>query len=410
VHEGDRDELVQLPHGTDVVTRIERAAMEHVIRAGSVGRVVGTTDATVDVQFLGVGTVRYARSEVTPFRSGQVHYAVARDAAWNALRANVVLETTVGSRAWGLAEAHSDIDRRGMFVLPFPWLARLGDAPEDLVSADGSSTYWEASKVIAQALRADPNTLEMLFVPSARATSVIGEWFLHERDAFVSSRIYASFGQYALSQLKRLKRSLRLAEHRDVILQWLREDRALTLDAAAARLCEAAQIVAPTEKERELAAKEHIKQLYSSLFDQGILTEKTFAALRDYAATEPNESELPRRLQPKNAYNLVRLLITAAGWLRNGTPVFEMQGEQRTELLAIKRGETSLERVLARAEELSKVLDEAHRATKLPDHPDMKRAQALLLRVREEAARCWLAREPGPFGTDAAEVPLPEWR
>lgn len=92
----------------------------------------------MDVQVLGVGTVRYARSEVTPFRSGQVHYALARDAAWQALRPNVVLETTVGSHPWGLAEAHSDVDRRGMFVLPFSWTARLGSAPEDLVSADGS--------------------------------------------------------------------------------------------------------------------------------------------------------------------------------------------------------------------------------------------------------------------------------
>lgn len=201
-----------------------------------------------------------------------------------------------------------------------------------------------------------------------------------------------------------------LAEHRDVVLQWLREDRELALDGAAARLCEAAQIAAPAQKERELAAKEYIKQLYASLFDQGILTEKTFSALRDYAVSEPDTSDLPRRLQPKNAYNLVRLLITAAGWLRSGTPVFEMQSQQRAELLAIKRGETSLERVLTRAEELSKDLEDAHRATKLPEQPDLKRAQALQLRVRQEAARCWLAREAGPFGTGAAEVPLPEWR
>lgn len=73
--------------------------------------------------------------------------------------------------------------------------------------------------MIEQALRAAPNTLEMLFVPSARPSNVVGEWFLHERDAFVSSRIYASFVQYALSQLKKLKKSLRLAEHRDVVLQ-----------------------------------------------------------------------------------------------------------------------------------------------------------------------------------------------
>ena len=36
------------------------------------------------------------------------------------------------------------------------------EPPLDLVSLDGSQTYWEIGKAIRQALRADPNTLEML--------------------------------------------------------------------------------------------------------------------------------------------------------------------------------------------------------------------------------------------------------
>ena len=52
-----------------------------------------------------------------------------------------------------------------------------------------------------------PNTLELLFVPSVLASDAMGEWILAERAAFLSSRIHASFGQYALSQLKKLKRS-----------------------------------------------------------------------------------------------------------------------------------------------------------------------------------------------------------
>jgi hypothetical protein len=409
--EHDQDaEGVQLPHGTDVITSVDREASGETIASGSVGRVVGTSVDAVDVQILGIGIVRYLRSEVAPFRSGQVRYALARDAAWNALHHNIVLETTVGSHAWGLAESHSDVDRRGMFVLPFSWTARLGSAPEDLISADGSSTHWEAAKVINQALRADPNTLEMLFVPGAKALDPIGAWMLDARDAFASARIHASFGQYALSQLKKLRRSMRLTEHREIVLAWLREDPKLSLDAAAMRLCESAEIIAPSEADRHAMAKEHLKQLYVSLFDQGILQERNFDALRAYAFTEPDFSELPRRLRPKNAYNLLRLLITATGWLRTGTPTFEMVGHERAELLAIKRGETDLEAVLRRADFLSKDLDDAHRTTKLPERPNLDHAQQLLLRIREEAGRRWLHRVPGPFGTDASVVPLPEWR
>lgn len=78
--------------------------------------------------------------------------------------------------------------------------------------------------------------------------------------------------------------------------------------------------------------------------------------------------------------------------------------------MAIKRGEVALEDVLVRAEELSRDLDDAHRNTKLPERPDLARAQALLLRVREEAARRWLSDTDDSFCGGAAPVPLPEWR
>lgn len=404
------DDTLPLPHGTDVITRVVRSLDGEEIAAGTVGRVVGTHGAELDLQILGVGVVRYRRSDVAPFRSGQLRYAVARDAAWTALHHNVVLEAIVGSQAWGLSDHTSDTDRRGLFVLPFPWTTRLGEVPTDLLSVDGSSNYWEAAKVVSNALRADPNTLELLFVPTVHATDPMGEAILAQREAFLSSRIHASFGQYALSQLKKLKRSLRLAEHRDIVLDWLRVDPLLSLDAAAVRLAERAHIIAPSADAATLQAKEYLKQLYASLFDQGLLGEKSFEALAAYAREDPEPSELPRRLRPKNAYNLLRLLVTATGWLRTGSPEFEMKGAVRNELLAIKRGEVELEAVLQRAEELSRELDEAHRATKLPERPDLARAQALLTRVREEAARRWLDDADDAFGRRAAPVPLPEWK
>jgi hypothetical protein len=404
------DDRLPLPHGTDVVTRVSRVVEGEDVAPGTAGRVVGTHGDELDLQILGVGVVRYLRGEVAPFRSGQLRYALAREAAWNALRRNVVLEAVVGSQAWGLADAASDTDRRGLFVLPFSWTARLGETPADLLSVNGSSVYWEIAKVVSNALRADPNTLELLFVPSVLASDALGEWILAERAAFLSSRIHASFGQYALSQLKKLKRSLRLAEHRDIIMDWLRVDPQLSLDAAAGRLVDRARIIAPSPDAATHQAKDYLKQLYGSLFDQGLLSTKSFEALAAYARADPDPSELPRRLRPKNAYNLLRLLITATGWLRTGSPEFEMKGDVRLELLAIKRGEVALEDVLARAEELSRDLDDAHRNTKLPERPDLARAQALLLRVREEAARRWLSDADDSFCRGAAPVPLPEWK
>lgn len=401
---------VPLPNGTEVTTRVDRSAVaggaERRIPAGAVGRVVTERDGAYDVHIVGVGVASYARSELLPRKAEQLRFAVRRAADWEALRPCVVLEATVGSQAWGLAEAHSDTDVRGAFVLPFTWMGGLAELPQDLVSTDGSATYWEIEKMIRQALRADPNTLELLFIDGARPSDAVGEWLLEARDAFVSQLLYGTFGRYAVSQLKRLQQSARLAEHRALVVDWLREDPTLALDALAARLAAATEIDAPSTLDAQDRAKEYVKQLYRSMHDQGLLPCSDREALAAFAASEQSAAfDLPRELRPKNAYNLLRLIDAAIKWLRNGVPSLRVEGGFRDELLAIKRGEVPLADVLRRAEALIPELEEARHATKLPAKPDVARADALLRRVRQEVARRWFAGVPGPLGRDAPPLP-----
>jgi hypothetical protein len=301
------------------------------------------------------------------------------------------------------------VDRRGVFALPFPWTQGLVEPPEDLVSADGSATFWAVGKAIRQALRADPNTLEMLFLDSSQPRDPIGEWLLAERDAFVSVEIYGTFGRYALGQLRRLEQGLRLAEHRAVVLEWLREDPTLTLDAVAERLAKVSARAMPSEADGVHQAKQYVKQLYRSLADQGLLDASEFAALVRFARERSTEFELPRDLRPKNAYNLVRLLATATRWLREGRPTFACEGALRDRLLAIKSGQVSLDEVLAEAESMAPELERARDASTLPRRPDVARADALLRRVGEELARRWVSRSPGPFGLEAPAPPEVTW-
>jgi hypothetical protein len=400
---------VQLPHGTEVITRVDRLVGERRVPQGSVGRVTRIDGDEVDVTIVGVGVVRYGRGELSARRVGQAVFAQRRADAWEALRPCVVLEATVGSRAWGLAEEGSDEDRRGVFGLPFPWTQGLVAPPEDLVSADGSATYWAVGKAIRQALRADPNTLEMLFVPGVRALDPVGSWLLEERDAFVSVEIFGTFGRYALGQLRRLEQGMRLAEHRSVILEWLRTEPDLSLDQVAEKLSRVSSRAAPSEADRVHQAKQYIKQLYRSMADQGLLGASEFPALVAFAREKSADFDLPRELRPKNAYNLVRLLATATGWLRDGAPVFEARGAWRERLLAIKRGTVPLADVLAEAESMGKELEEARDRSPLPHRPDVARADAVLRRIGEELARRWASATPGPWGKDAPSPPEVTW-
>ncbi|MBT9558882.1 MAG: nucleotidyltransferase domain-containing protein [Myxococcales bacterium] len=399
---------VPLPSGTEVTTRFDQVAGELRAPKGSVGRVVAKRGEHFEVLIVGLGTFIYTREQLRPRKVGQARFAVRREAAWSSLRGCAVLETVVGSRAWGLADSRSDTDLRGVYVLPLPWTVGLADPPRDLVSTDGSQTYWESGKAIQQAMRADPNTLEMLFVESATPLDEIGEWLLAEREAFVSREIYGSFGRYALSQLDRLSRTARLAEHQSTLVDWLREPVAPSMDDVVQRLA-----VLSGENPKDEAALERgrdfVKQVYRSLYDRGLIPARDFATLAAYARAGGVAPDDARSLRPKNAYNLLRLIATAISWLRDGRPTFAFGGEFRERLLAIKRGDVALHDVLTQAEALTPELDELRRTTVLPKTPDVSRADLLARRIGKEAARRWSLGAPGPLGRDATEPPDVQW-
>lgn len=127
-----------------------------------------------------------------------------------------------------------------------------------------------------------------------------------------------------------------------------------------------------------------MKQLYRSLFDLGLLDACDFPALVRYARGGGKQPEPSRELRPKNAYNLLRLILVATGWLESGRPEFEMMGAARDRLLEIKRGSVDLDEVLAEAERLVPRLEAARDATRLPPRPDLARADALLRRIGED--------------------------
>ncbi|HRC55266.1 MAG TPA: nucleotidyltransferase domain-containing protein, partial [Kofleriaceae bacterium] len=364
---------VPLPAGTEITTRVDRE-QDGVLRPqGAVGRVASTSEDLVEVSFLDGTRGRYLRHEVVPRKLGVVRYAQRRAASWQALAPCIVIDAQVGSRAWGLAERGSDDDRRGVFVLPFPWTTGLVEPPLDLVSLDGSLMYWEIGKAVRQALRADPNTLEMLFSAPA-ATDEMGEVLLGCRTAFLSREIYGSFGRYALSQLDRLEHNQRLADHRSLLLGWLAAEPTLSLDAAAERLAERAAIMAPTPEDAVRRGRDYLKQLYRSLYDQGLLASNEWAALATFAAAGGRAFEPPRDLRPKNAYNLIRLLDLAIRWLRGEPPTVQVPDALRPTLFAIKRGELPIPQVMDQARALTPALEAARESSPLPRLGDIARA------------------------------------
>lgn len=79
----------------------------------------------------------------------------------------------------------------------------------------------------------------------------------------------------------------------------------------------------------------------------------------------------------KNAAHTIRLLRMRVEFLRDGE--LRVWRKDAPELLEIKRGERSLESIEEETERLFKAAEEAHEKSKLPERPDRKAAERLLV-------------------------------
>ncbi len=387
-----------LPIGTEVVTRVERYVDGKLRAQGAVGTVLTQdVDDYFTIGFIDGKQGSFARSELVPRKIGLLRYAQRRESTWHNLADTVVLDALVGSTAWGLADETSDQDHRGVFVLPLPWLTGLVEPPADLLSDDRTVAHWEVGKAVRQGLRADPNTLEMLFA-SPTIIDAMGAIFYDLRMAMISREIYGAFGRYALAQLDRLQHNQRLAAHRERTLAWLRAEPSLSIEAAAERLVDAAEIEAPTRRDAEARARDYLKQLYRSLYDQRLLASNEWQALALFATTDARAFELPRDLRPKNAYNLVRLLDEGIRWLSGEPPSVRVPDELRTTLLAIKHGEMPMAEVMALARTMTPRLEAARNDSPLPMYGDVAAVERGLRAIRHEAARRFINQTPDAWG------------
>ncbi|ADV68903.1 nucleotidyltransferase domain-containing protein [Deinococcus maricopensis] len=88
--------------------------------------------------------------------------------------------------------------------------------------------------------------------------------------------------------------------------------------------------------------------------------------------------------RPKHAMHLIRLLLSGIAVLEGGEVMVHV-GAHRDALLDIKAGRMPWEDVNAWRLRLHRQFDDARTRTRLPEHPDVDRVNAYLLRAREHA-------------------------
>jgi uncharacterized protein len=123
----------------------------------------------------------------------------------------VIYRCVVGSRAYGLEQAGSDVDRRGIYLPPADLHWSLYGVPEQLENEATQEAYWELQKFLVLALKANPNVLECLYTPLVETATPLAQELLALRAAFLSRFVYQTYNGYVLSQFKKLEQDLRVA-------------------------------------------------------------------------------------------------------------------------------------------------------------------------------------------------------
>lgn len=116
----------------------------------------------------------------------------------------LILEAVVGSRAYGLANAGSDTDRRGVYLPPAERTWSLTPPPEQVEAIRDGDDFaaWELARFLRFALKGQPTVLEVLWSPLVTRQSAVGAELIALRGAFVSKAALTPYIGYAEAQLK----------------------------------------------------------------------------------------------------------------------------------------------------------------------------------------------------------------
>jgi hypothetical protein len=202
--------------GTQVVTSVDVCAEGGKVlhQRGAVGVVVKSPadlEHAYRVRFPDRVEVSLQQDQImllAQFLEGEIGDS-ALSASRSDLFERVIYRCVIGSQAYGLADADSDVDRRGIYLPPADLHWSLYGVPDQLEDHGTQEAYWEIQRFLVLALKANPNVLECLFTPLVETATPLAQELLQNRSKFLSRLVFQTYNGYVLSQFKKMQTDLR---------------------------------------------------------------------------------------------------------------------------------------------------------------------------------------------------------
>ncbi len=335
----------------------------------------------------------------------------------------LLIECISGSQAYGTATEKSDTDVKGVYVLPPEQFFSLS-FEEQINEEDNNVMFYEVRKFIDLLAKNNPNMLELLAVPEDCILYKHPLYELIRPELFLSKLCKDSFAGYAMTQIKKA-RGLNKK-----ILNPMEEQRKSILDFCYVVFGQGSMPVKDfllknnlKQENCGLVAIPHMREVYGLYYSEkgvysGIMRkedsmdislssvmegEEPVATLsfnkdgfskycKDYKAywewvekrndvRYENTIEHGKNYDAKNMMHTFRLLDMAEEIGRTGSVV--VRRPNREFLLQVKAGVFSYEELVNKAEQRLNEIDVIYQDSALPEQPDLKAINELLVNVRQ---------------------------
>lgn len=311
----------------------------------------------------------------------------------NRLKNNTILLTTGGSYAYGTnidtPEHTSDFDLRGIYLNSKEELLTMNCHDKPVENHELDCTIYPLKQIITLLTNANPNVLEILGTKEEHLfiCTKEGKMLRENASLFLSQKAYASFGGYAIAQLRRLQNALA----RDSYPKAEKEKHILgSIEKQMLSFVDRYKIV--TENELKLYVDESTKEAYDyeifidinlrhyPLRDLKGMYGEMSQVVNDYDCLNHRNSKKDEIHLLKHSMHLIRLLIT-------GTEILEGKGintyreKDRDFLLDIRNGKYSYEQIFEMVNEYDSKFKYAKDHCDLPDKPDINKINELVMKI-----------------------------
>jgi len=305
---------------------------------------------------------------------------------------NILILTTAGSIAYGTNVETSDIDIRGVTLETRQDILGLSSF-EQFEDRTTDTVVYGLKKFIDLCLNSNPNVLEILGTRPEHLLIINeeGQLLRDHIDLFLSKKAIQSFGNYATAQLRRLQNALardnypHAEKEQHILNSILGQMDHLNRSYQSFNDNEIKLYIDQSDKaEVDLEIFIDIDLKHYPLRDFKNIYSDMNNIIKDYSKLNHRNSKKDELHLNKHAMHLIRLLVTGTEILE-GKGIHTYRENERALFLDIRHGKYSYSQVFEMVDEYEKSFKMAAINTDLPEEPDYKRVEELMMGIYERA-------------------------